>query len=497
MPQRLRLLFFGVIALAAAVRLWHLDLPFIEPYNSLSRQAICATVARNFYKHGFNFFYPEIDENGSGPYLYNAEMPFYSYLMALGYRLAGGVQEWVARLVSVLFSLGTIAMLMDLLRRWERPVAAAGAGLFLALSPLYLAVSRSVQPESCMFLASVGAVWAMFVYSRSSDKKYLAVASAFAFLAVATKIYNATILFPMAYLAWKKEGFSFLKKPVYWAALAFSLLPFFWYAAMWRAGRQEPLVYDPYDFVKARGPAGKTYWELFTPHYLAFIGRTVFVHLLTPIGALLASAGFLLRRPFEGRALLRVWGVALVILFLVMWRTVLDHSYYLLPLAPFLAFFVGLGAETFWETVSQTTTRMKTFALVFITVLLAGQSMAYRHLYQGVYFIPEKTMEILEAGRQTRTRTPENALVVASYGSSTALLYYCDRKGWALHSGSDGRLLIEELEARKKEGASYFVTSRLDWFGGAEDFVRYLRGHTVLFESGDVLLVDLRQVATR
>jgi 4-amino-4-deoxy-L-arabinose transferase-like glycosyltransferase len=487
--SRSRAALLAVFALAAFLRFYRLDLPFVEPYNSLSRQAICATVAKNFYKHGFDFFHPEIDENGAGPYLYNAEMPFYTYLMALGYGLAGGVKEWVARLVSVLFSLGTIAMLMDLVRRTQGARAACGAGLFLALSPLYLAVSRSVQPEACMFFATVGAVWAFWLYREKGEGRWLIATAAFLFLAVATKIYNLYILIPIMYLAWKKDGWAFLRKGRYWLALAFAVLPLLWYFAMWKAGRTEKLIYDPYDFVATRGPAGKSYLELLGPKYLWFNGRILLVHLLTPLGALFAAISIFAKRPISARVF-AAWLLSVVALMLVMWRTVLDHSYYQLPFAPVLAFYVGCGAVFLWDRANE-----KKLAAVLIGVsIVAGavQAGVYSKLYRGIYFVPAASLRMVEAGKVVREATPPNSLVIASQGTGTTLLYYCDRKGWSFYAARPEEALIEELETRKKEGAGYFVSASASELKVAPGFERALRAHPVLYDQDDVLLVELQ-----
>src|SRR3990167_680095 len=136
---------FLIFVLALFVRVYNLDLPFLEPYNNITRQVVVGMVARNFYHHGFNFFYPELDDNGTGPYLFNAEMPLYSYLMAIGYWLAGGVREWVARSVSVIFSMGTLFFIHAFARQIAGNRAAFFALLFAAFSPLNVALSRSIQ----------------------------------------------------------------------------------------------------------------------------------------------------------------------------------------------------------------------------------------------------------------------------------------------------------------------------------------------------------------
>ena len=53
--------FWLVIGLAIFLRLWNLNLPFVEPYNSMTRQSMVAEIARNFYEHDFNFDFIDIN----------------------------------------------------------------------------------------------------------------------------------------------------------------------------------------------------------------------------------------------------------------------------------------------------------------------------------------------------------------------------------------------------------------------------------------------------
>ena len=118
---------------------------------------------------------------------------------------------------------------------------------------------------------------------------------------------------------------------------------------------------------------------------------------------------------------------------------------------------------------------------------------AFSHLYQGIYFIPQDVMGIVETGQQVQRLTPKDSLVLASYGGSTSLLYYCDRKGWAfdVRSGNAPQL-IQELEKRKTEGAKYFVTSRSDQVKAVPELDAYLRkDHEILLEQGENLIIAL------
>lgn len=484
------------LLLAAGLRFHQIDIPYIEPYNSISRQAIVAEVARNFYRHGYDFMRPEVDDNGPGNPLYNAEMPFYSYLMALMYAAVGGVREWAARSVSVVFSLLTLVLTMDLCRRLYGKAGAAAAGVLMAVSPLYLALSRALQPEACMILASVGCVYFFHRHTTATiGTRWLWLSGASVFLAVATKIYNLYLVLPLAVMALRSEGWAALRRVRYWAVLAAALLPLLWYYRMMQEGQAHQLIYDPYDFTKTRGPSGKAYWELFAPGYLLWALKILCAHLLTPVGTLLVALSVLDRRPRTDRRSggpLPEWSLSVVLMFFIMWRTVLDHSYYLLPALTVLALLTAKGASVLWAFAQRTTTRRVLVAAVIGAALIA-QSVVLMPLYKGIYEVPPDILEIVRAGQLVDQRTGADDLVVASYGGSTALLYYTGRRGWAfdVRLDQDGTL-IERLEGYRNKGARYFITSRQDQLKAAEGFYAYLQGsYRVLVDDGLVLLVDL------
>jgi 4-amino-4-deoxy-L-arabinose transferase-like glycosyltransferase len=271
-----------IAAAAVGLRVWRINLPVVEPYNSIARQSIVASVARNFYEHGFNFFYPEINENGRGPYLYNAEMPFYSYLMALGYKLAGGVREGVARSVSVGFSLLTLLFLYLTARRWLGEKGAAAALAFASFSPLYLAISRSLQPESAFLAGMAGAVYFFQKYLDRDDAASFWISSLCLSFAVATKFFNAYLLLLLIYMAWRKKGPSIFTDWKNYAYVAVICASFLWYWKMWQAGEQMSLAYYPYRYIahKAGAPGDVQETFVFLPRFLQCM-KIFFAHVLT------------------------------------------------------------------------------------------------------------------------------------------------------------------------------------------------------------------------
>jgi hypothetical protein len=93
-------LLFAVITLGVLCRLVYISQPFLDAYSW--RQADVAMISENFYLHGFNIFYPQINWAGNSPGYVGTEFPLVPFLAALFY-LAFGVQDWIGRSVSVVF----------------------------------------------------------------------------------------------------------------------------------------------------------------------------------------------------------------------------------------------------------------------------------------------------------------------------------------------------------------------------------------------------------
>jgi len=478
----------GLLGLAFVLRAYHLDIPFVEPYNSLSRQAMVATIARNFYQHGFNFIYPEIDENGAGPSLFNGEMPIYSYLMAAGYVIAGGVREWVARSVPFAASLATLAMLWGLVLRRRGTLEAAATVFLLSVSPLFLALSRSAQPDMPMLLAGTGALFALVRHYETGRDRYFWLSALSMFAAFAMKIHAVYFVAPLAYLAWTRRGpaaFSEMKTYGYAAIVSLALV---WYAAMWRAGINQHLLYQPYDFFATRAAPGLPLWRLFLPPFVNEPVKIFCVHLLTPLGAI-----FFLRGLFTDRdGLFRVWFWATVLFCAIFWRTVIQHAYYQLLLAPPAAYYAAAG----FADCSRFLERRFFPRVIVWSVAAAAIVLSATFFYRGIYFIPEPQRRIVTAGKLVQEMTSPDALVAANYGGSTIQLYYCNRKGWAFDIRSTPDVeLIRRLEALRSRGASYFVTTTFDQLSDVPEFAAYLRSHyTVVRETPQVLLVQLEPV---
>ena len=94
------LLLFSVASVAVLIRLVGITQPYIDAWSY--KQGTIAIIAENFYRNGFNIFYPQINWAGSAPGYIGTEFPLVPFIASLLY-VPFGVHEWVGRFVSLFF----------------------------------------------------------------------------------------------------------------------------------------------------------------------------------------------------------------------------------------------------------------------------------------------------------------------------------------------------------------------------------------------------------
>jgi hypothetical protein len=94
------ILLLVLIPLGVLFRLVKISQPFVDAWSW--RQADVGMIAENFYLHGFNIFYPQINWAGINPGYVGTEFPFVPFIASLHYAVLG-IQDWIGRSVSVFF----------------------------------------------------------------------------------------------------------------------------------------------------------------------------------------------------------------------------------------------------------------------------------------------------------------------------------------------------------------------------------------------------------
>ena len=474
---------FLVFLLAFFVRLYHLNIPFVEPYNNMTRQAVGAMIAKNFYSHGFRFLYPEIDMNGNGYSLFDAEMPVYAYLSAIAYWLAGGIKEWAARSVSVGFSMSTLVFMYLLVKRFVDGEIALYALIFLAFSPLSVALGRSIQPEALMLAGSAGAMYFFCVYQDSGKARDLGFSALWLWLAIASKVFAIFLFIPMIWLAWTRRGVKIFHDAGNYLFAILSCTALAWYAYAWILGRQHELIYVSLNY--NRGPSFYAVWDLFRWHYLVKCSKVFFWHLLTAPGFVLCFVGFFHKKSSVKNFFI-LWFFALAFYTLIFWRIFIDHSYYQLPYLLPLSYFVAKGVVAAKHYLSQKGPLLKKSAIGLLAIVLIGNC---AYLYRGLYFLNADAGRILHTGEAVQRLTRPEDLVIASDGRPP-MIYYSHRKGWEFYYNEQ---TIEQFEQLRVKGASYFVSMDPIGLSSAIEFNHYLQSHYRLIETtSEYVIYDLK-----
>ena len=91
-------------------------------------------IAGNFYREGFDIFYPRIDWAGSHPGYVGTEFPLVPYLIAWLY-VPVGEHLYLGRLVSIVFSVFAMAFFYLLVRGTSERLVALFSLFFFVFSP--------------------------------------------------------------------------------------------------------------------------------------------------------------------------------------------------------------------------------------------------------------------------------------------------------------------------------------------------------------------------
>lgn len=420
------LLLLVVILLAAfLVRLYKIDNPVADWHSW--RQADTAAVSRNFLKYGYDVLHPRYDDLTSivsgkeNPLGYRfVEFPLYNLIHAFfAQSFPGQSLEWWGRMVSILFSLGSIVFLYLLVRKYEGKREAFLTAFFFAFLPFSIFYSRVILPEPMMVFSSLAMI---YFFGRWLEEKRLAWLDYLLFLIFASISFLlkpfTIFLFPaLFYLVWKKWGFSFLRKrSLYIAGIA--IIPFF----LWR-------------WWISRYPEGMPgYSWLFNVHGIRFKGaffRWIFAERISKLilgywGLPLFVLGIISRVKTKGGWVFHWWLAGILIYFTVIAGGNVTHDYYQVLAIPIICFFLAKGASFLLLPPRQIFNKFLGYLLLVACCLFMFSFSWYE--VRGDFNI--NNPEIVEAGKKADEILPQGAKVIAPYKGDSAFLYQTNRQGW-------------------------------------------------------------------
>lgn len=485
-----------IVLLGLIVRLYKVENPVADWHSW--RQADTAAVARNFYKQNFaarlqlkddvnfnlqifNPFYgvdvlkPRYDDMSGvaqfpipNPNRYRfVEFPIYNLLVYFGYLINNGVDEKIARLVSIFFSLGSLIFTYLISRKYFGDFTAVVSAFLFAVLPFNIFFSRVILPEPTLVFFSLGMFYFIDKWVEKSTKYFYLWSLLFTTCAFLIKPAAIFYLLPLIYKLFLTE--SSLVKTIKKFLMIFipSIIPFiFW--RVWMSQHPEGIPASNWLF-NGNGIRFKLifwYW-IFQDR----LGREI----LTLFGSVLFFIGLLVK-PFSKEGWLMHTLLLSMFLFVIVFATGnVQHDYYQTLIIPVLVIFAARGFTLMLKGIDGFIARLWTipFAILFLIMMI------YTGWDQIKGFYQINNPAIVEAGEKADEILPKDAVLVAPYQGDTSFLYQTNRIGWAMVA-FPVKDLIDTFKVH------YFISTAKD---AKTKWV--MRKYTVLVDNPTYVIIDL------
>jgi hypothetical protein len=447
----------GILLLAIALRLKGIHDPLLD--HPGWRQGDTASIAKNFATLQYNPLYPQTNYNGPPPNYVELELQIVPFIAATVYKLAG-VHEVIGRLVTMAFSLGTVAVLA-FFGRWLFAGELAGllAALLYAIMPGSIYYGRTFTPDATMVFFLTAALYAisrMLVDEERWSARTIAMCTALLALAFLAKPVSLCALVPVIALIAERASSG---RTFRWSAIAalivIPLALLFGYDRAvashaewhWASGITRLHVIPALHASLTSGAA----LHLKLTQFRTVLGMLVQLMIGPAIAAIAILGFFFMPATVRSRTLLWGWlagGLAYTYAVVTVERV----DYYMFLLLPLAA----LTGAAFLDRLAGAVNRsaldrsLKYGAAAIALLALGGVVFQNRHIIAPYYRYNKAVYR--NAVTLDRTLAPGALIVMGHYDPS--VLYYIGRYGWE----EDPYLWtpFDEQSAIRK-GARYFI----------------------------------------
>lgn len=179
------ILLAAILLLSLVLRLWGLD------QNRWGAEYYTAAV-RSMSASWHNFFYAAFDPAG---FISVDKPPLALWLQVLSVKIFG-FRPLSVLLPQILMGVGSVLLLYHLVRRHFSAPAALLAALFMATTPVWVAVNRTNNTDTCLLLVLLFAAWALMKAAEEGSRGMLILSMAIVGLAFNVKMLAAYIVLP-------------------------------------------------------------------------------------------------------------------------------------------------------------------------------------------------------------------------------------------------------------------------------------------------------------
>jgi len=450
------LLLLLVLGLALVLRLYRINIPVADHHSW--RQADSASVIRNLATDNFAVFHPQWDNlvatnlkrlPNPNRYFFEDFPLAYDVYPAVLYKIFG-VQERLARFVSIAFSLGAIVFFFFLVKLLTDFKTAIFSAFFLAVLPFSIFYSRTLLQEPASLFYLIGSLYFLALWSSFGEglkRNCLFLFSAvFLALALLSKIYSLFYLPLFFYLFWQKDKWLLFKKKYFYLYFFMAVFPVLtWWAWIYQFPEGFPNSSWLLNEGNIRLKGAWFYW-LFAER----MGKII----LGYWGLALFAIGLILK-PVREKRFFHLWFFCILLFFVVFAKGNVTHDYYQYCFLPVATFFLAKGTSFLLTAPSKFFSRLTVYFFLPICILLM---LAFSWYHVRDFYNIKGGVDV--AGVAVQEIVPENSLIIAGDGSDPTLLYNTNRKGWAIGFGSLLDNNPETVLSLKSQGAEYYVTTK-------------------------------------
>ncbi len=455
-----------LIAFSLLVHLPGLTSPLLD-YHAY-RQTQTASMARNYVRHGMEFFRPELDTEGT-PRRAGTEFPIYSYMLAVLFKLFG-VHDILGRLLSVFFAAWGALLLFEFVRPRLGERTAWISGLAMSAIPVHVYFTRSVQPEPMALWGLLGFLYHMDRWlNRSGRATDWFLATFMGAIAPLLKLPFIYLLAPLwLLLGWEKYRWDLWKQAKYSASLiAMIVATLSWY----HYSNTAPVGVLPL--------TAKEHWANLRPIFSFKLWNNHFLSRLpelctTYTGLLFAGVGATSLYKERRGGFWGGWFAATALYIVLLGQYGITHRYTSLPFAPICAVFIAIGIVHLWDQWPK--------ALIWVLVLGIPIHTAFRikHWYELEY------PWVFQAREKIAALTTPQELIITNTREHPVLLYHLNRYGYAPELEETG---LDVLKDYRIQGARIFLTPTAESWQRNPDFATFFEKHAKLLHTDPDYLI--------
>ena len=427
------------IILFFIIRLIGIQNPPLENIHNF-RQSTVWMVARNFKNIDNNILYPRIDFAGNNSGLTAMEFPILNYLIYLLAKIFG-FQHWIGRFIVLIISSIGLYCFYQIVTRFLAPNWAKLSTFLLMLS-IYFTYSRKTMPDVfSISLITIG----LFCLIRFIESNRWIFNLLFIILCGIGMLSKASSFpFFISFLAWivwiNKDKFDKSKQLILIFSFTMVIGVVFWYYKIWCPYLKKLESNDTFFL-------GNSISEgfLLISEYIAFIAQKFYFEAMKWSGFFIFIAGFYLL--FKNKlksiyVLVLTSSLTGILLILISLKTFATHSYYVIPLVPFMSI---IAAYFIYQ--------LKSKPIIFILILIYSLESLLSH--KSDFYITSDKFFIENLSKDIESIVPQKSLILVNSDQNPTPLYFAGRKGWAEsnHFISNS----SNVDSLKKIGLEYII----------------------------------------